>query len=161
MLTASEQSQKNGFIRQQALLNCLQTHHHPDWVESRLFLSGSKGNINFLEKKLGDLWNPTLGISLEVQTSENPSHHVGWMKSKYLYCQSKWQCFFYDLPRGGGFLPLIISTDDLKNGLGPIDGVSWTDYGNDEQTLIWHEVLRKWGALDLKMWIEWQPHLTD
>ncbi len=155
-LAASSQSQKNGFLRQEAVRRFLDSRHHVGWVNSRdlLELEGTDININLAEKIRGDLVNLRLDLSVEVQTSEWPSPNVSWKKSKHELSQATWQCFVYELPDFPDQLwPLMIETARLRELLGPIEKISWQKYERDSSTLLFYDWLRNNGALTLIEWV--------
>lgn len=154
-LKASAQGQANGFQRQDWIRDTLNERLGWRLIESRELLKNSRfGNINFQEKIVGDLVELERDVTIEVQTSAEPSENVLWKRSKYLHSTARWQCFVYDRSFREPLYPLFIRTDELKYILGPIEQVDWKRYDNDSIVPLWHGFLHNEGAKTLDEFVE-------
>lgn len=150
-LRATPDDQRAGFEEQVAVHATLLQHHDSGWRVTRdLIKACSDSELNFLEKKRGDLElqleDRTIGM--EVQCS-SWSPNCYWSRSKYIHSMCDWQCFVY---RSLG-LKLVMGTDRLRGVLGGIDSVAWRD-AVDPYVLLWHEFLTDRGAVPLLEWCQ-------
>lgn len=152
-LRADQSDIDAGFAAQERVLRHLIEHHHSGWYETRSHLldcineDGLDGmNINFEEKRLGDLRNDEIEGSMEVQCSPR-SDNCYWTKSKYTHSHAEWQCFVYTATDEA----IVISTERLRSLLGTFDAIRWNK-ARDPYILLWSEFLRNSGAIDLAEW---------
>ena len=153
---ATPEDVANAMAAQAKVLSILCEYHDQGWMESRDLIRYANpgitdGELNFREKKHGDLTNSVLGMAMEVQHSERTDNCL-WMHSKYLHCTAEWQCFSFKKHNAFLVVPSRKIRDYIEQwNVKPTHGV-----GDSFYTLGIDWLLKEMQAVDLIEWCESQ-----